>query len=111
MRGLWLLAFVAFAASAHESDVRFEQRAGANVPAELLGGYLGRSPVVLVLGYNSCVNLCATTLEGTSQALTATGLAPERDYTALFVSIDPRDEKTAPRRTSAAAPARFASST
>jgi protein SCO1/2 len=53
---------------------------------------------VLVLGYNRCANLCGTTLEGVSLALRDTGLAAERDYTALFVSIDARDEKTPPEQ-------------
>jgi protein SCO1/2 len=104
MRALWLLLLVSFAAAAHESDVRFEPHPGASIPATLqfrearLGDYFGAAPVVLVLGYSSCINLCGTTLEGTNEVLDAARLSPGRDYTALFVSIDPRDEKAAPPR-------------
>jgi protein SCO1/2 len=104
MKPIWLLLLASFAAAAHESDVRFAPQAGASVPPALqfrearLADYLGAAPVVLVLGYNSCINLCGTTLEGTNEVLEAARLAPGRDYTALFVSIDPRDEKAAPRR-------------
>jgi protein SCO1/2 len=121
VKALWVLLLICATAQAHESDVAFEARPGAAVPAALsfrespLVRYLGAAPVVLVLGYESCVNLCGMTLEGASEALRRTGLAPERDYTALFVSIDPRDEKAAPRRrpgwhflTGAAAAARVA---
>lgn len=48
-------------------------------------------PAVLVLGYLACRDLCPTTLSGVTQALQAGGLAPGRDYRALFVSIDPRE--------------------
>lgn len=103
MRAL-LLLFVLFSmhAAAHERLVDFAPHPGANVPGALvfrearLDDFYGRTPLVLVLGYEGCINLCGTTLDGVSYALRTAGLAPERDYTALFVSIDPRDEK-APR--------------
>ena len=80
-------------------DVAFAPHPGARVPADAafreakLGDYFGGAPVVLVLGYLGCVNLCGTTLNGVSEALHETGLAPDRDYAALFVSIDARDEQ------------------
>jgi protein SCO1/2 len=98
---LMLLTLTAFA---HGPAVDFDPHPGARLDARLgfrearLGDYLGALPVVLVLGYNHCANLCGTTLQGVSLALRDTGLAPERDYTALFVSIDPRDEKAPPER-------------
>ena len=76
----------------------------AQVPQDLafregsLASFLGRRPIVLVLGYEGCVNLCGTTLASASQALRAAGLAADRDYTALFVSIDPRDERAPPMK-------------
>src|SRR5690348_14177813 len=80
-----------------------------------LADYYGRAPVVLVLGYFGCVNLCGTTLTGVDEALRDTGLAAGRDYNALFVSVDPRDETAVPERrpgwhflTGAAAAARVA---
>ena len=82
--------------------VAFEPRLGAPLPVRLaftdeagrafsLGQVLDGKPAVLVLGYLACKDLCPTTLAGVTQALDASGLAPGRDYRALFVSIDPRE--------------------
>lgn len=121
-----LLAFLVVllhcsAVSAQERNVEFDAHLGASVPGEVafrearLDNYYGRVPVVLVLGYMGCVNLCGTTLAGVDEALRDTRLVAERDYRALFVSIDPRDEKARPERrpgwhflTGAAAAARVA---
>lgn len=123
-----LLAFLAALVLAHGTavaarnpDVEFEPHLGATVPGDVafrearLGDYYGRAPVVLVLGYFGCVNLCGTTLTGVDEALRQTGLDPDGDYTALFVSVDPRDENAVPERrpgwhflTGAAAAARVA---
>lgn len=81
---------------------RFEQRLEAPLPRELpfadesgrttaLGDRMNKAPLVLVLGYLHCPNLCATTLSGVMEALARSGLRPDQDYRALFVSIDPRD--------------------
>ena len=117
-----VLALLLFPLSAWAlADVSFDEHPGASVPGAAafregrLGDYYGRSPVVLVLGYLGCVNLCGTTLTGVDEALRGTGLRADRDYTALFASIDPRDEKAPPERrpgwhflTGAAAAARVA---
>lgn len=97
MRLALLLLLLAGTVQAHVRDIDFDPHPGAQVPRLAfregpLGDYLGDAPVVLVLGYLGCVNLCGTTLDGVSLALRDTGLVPERDYRALFVSIDPRDE-------------------
>jgi protein SCO1/2 len=98
MRLAWLLLLACCAAQARTPG--FEPHPGAQVPAHLafreapIGRFFGAAPVVLVLGYGNCVNLCGTTLESVATALS--GLKPGRDYTALFVSIDPRDEKAPP---------------
>jgi protein SCO1 len=85
--------------------VGFEQRLGALLPLDApfvdasghpihLGDYFRRDaahpavPVVLVLGYYRCRNLCETEMEGVVQALAATGLS-RHDYRVLAVSIDP----------------------
>ena len=87
-----------------EIDVSFDPHPGASVPGDVafrearLGDYYGAAPVVLVLGYLGCVNLCGTTLTGVNEALRDTGLVADRDYSALFVSIDPRDENARPER-------------
>ncbi|HEX3098528.1 MAG TPA: SCO family protein [Usitatibacter sp.] len=93
-------------AHAHGPDpaegVAFEPRLGARLPMRLaftdeagrdlpLGQVLDGKPAVLVMGYLACKDLCPTTLAGVTQALDASGLAPGRDYRALFVSIDPRE--------------------
>jgi protein SCO1/2 len=83
-------------------DVGFEQHPGAQLPRGdafvdergrrvTFGEALGARPAVLVLGYLACKDLCPPTLAGVTQALDASGLAPGRDYRALFVSIDPRE--------------------
>jgi protein SCO1/2 len=103
------LAFLAVllhgtAVAAQSPNIEFEPHLGIMVPGEVafregrLDDYYGRVPVVLVLGYLGCVNLCGTTLTGVDEALRGSGLVPGRDYTALFVSVDPRDEKAAPER-------------
>jgi protein SCO1/2 len=104
MRRWLLLLFLWSSALAAMPDVAFQPHPGALVPADArfrearLGEYFGGAPIVLVLGYVGCVNLCGTTLNGVAEALRETGLAPDRDYTALFVSIDPRDERAPPER-------------
>ena len=95
-------------AAAGLRDVDFEPHPGARLPLNVqlyeegravrLDRYFGAAPVVLQLGYLGCVNLCSTTLIGAAEALSRTGLIPGRDYVALFVSIDPRDERDPPQR-------------
>jgi protein SCO1/2 len=107
---LWalVLALIAPSALAGLRDVDFNPRLGAHVPLAVplqegtrgvrLDQYFGTVPVVLQLGYLGCINLCSTTLVGADEVLSRTGLVPERDYVALFVSIDPRDEREPPYR-------------
>jgi protein SCO1 len=75
---------------AHPEQLRWEQHPGASVPLDLRFAD-ERAPVVLVLGYLRCPNLCDTTLAGVTEGLRMAGLRPGSDYRALFVSIDPRD--------------------
>ena len=76
-------------------DLTFTDDAGRDLP---LGRALDGKPAVLVLGYLGCKDLCPMTLAGVTQALDASGLAPGRDYRALFVSIDPRESAADLRR-------------
>jgi protein SCO1 len=107
------LVAVSCGAWAHGPDpakgVAFDPRPGAQLPMGLmftddtgrdlpLGSALGGKPVVLVLGYLACKDLCPTTLAGVTQALDASGLAAGRDYRALFVSVDPRETAADLRR-------------
>jgi protein SCO1/2 len=103
VRALILVSLLVSLRAAGAIDVSFDPHPGAAVPGNLafregrLGGYYG-APLVLVLGYLGCVNLCGTTLTGVAQALEETRLVPERDYRALFASVDPRDESAPPER-------------
>ena len=87
--------------------VAFDPRIGASVPGSLefreatavrLGQYFGARPIVLVLGYFGCRHLCPLLVHGVSEALARSGMKSDRDYSALFVSIDRRDEAAAPKR-------------
>jgi protein SCO1/2 len=95
-------------ATAGMRDVDFDPHPGTQLPLNLefheaghavrLEHFFGRGPVVLQLGYFGCINLCSTTLVGAAEALGRTGLVAGRDYTALFVSIDPHDESAPPEK-------------
>ncbi|MGH8797707.1 MAG: SCO family protein [Caldimonas sp.] len=69
-------------------DLRFVDAAGRKV--RLAHYFADRRPVVLVLGYYRCPNLCGLTMHGVLEALDATGLA-RRDYRIVGVSIDPHE--------------------
>lgn len=96
------------ATSAHINEVAFDPRIGATVSGSLefreahaavhLERYFGARPIVLVLGYFGCRHLCPLLVDGVSEALARSGMKPDRDYAALFVSIDRRDEAAAPKR-------------
>ncbi|MFL6601706.1 MAG: SCO family protein [Steroidobacteraceae bacterium] len=83
-------------------NVRWDQHPGAQLPLQLsfrdesnrpvaLRQYFGSMPVVLVLVYFSCPELCPEVLHGVTESLRGTGLAAGHDYVLLAVSIDPRD--------------------
>jgi protein SCO1 len=111
------LALALFAASASAGlvlpgarapAVAIEQRLGAALPlaarfvdsdgrALPLGAAFGTLPVVLVLGYYRCPNLCETVMESTLDALAQSG-ASRRDYRVVAVSIDPAETPADARR-------------
>lgn len=83
----------------------FEQRPGAELPrqdiyrddtgrAVRLDELFARAPLVLVLGYFHCPNLCSVVRADLLQALGASGLAAGRDYSLVAVSIDPTERST-----------------
>src|SRR5690606_37557418 len=78
-----------------------EQRLDARLPLEAsftddsgaqvrLAQYFAERPVVLVLGYYQCPNLCATVMESVLHTLAGMGL-PREAYRIVEVSIDPEE--------------------
>jgi protein SCO1/2 len=95
-------------AASSPPPVDFVQRIGARLPLDLplldahgrstrLGAqFAGSSPVLLVLGYYTCPNLCGIAMHGLVEALHATAL-PVDDYRIVGVSVDPRDTPASAR--------------
>lgn len=87
------------------ADLAFAQHPGAQVPlgvalrdeqgrAVRLGDYVHGLPVVLVLEYLHCPNLCGLVLGNLAQALqglTHAAMQAGRDYEVVAVSIDPHE--------------------
>lgn len=82
----------------------FVQRPGARLPlsttftddsgkAVRLAQYFNDRPVLLVLGYYQCPNLCSTLMEGVVQMAAAMDL-PRSAYRLIEVSIDPNETVT-----------------
>jgi protein SCO1/2 len=69
-------------------DLRFRDENGGDVR---LGDYLGKKPVVLVLGYYQCPMLCTLTLNGLVQAMEDMKWSVGREFDIINVSIDPRE--------------------
>jgi protein SCO1/2 len=80
----------------------FEQRLDAQVPLDAtfadeaglpvrLGDLAGGRPVVLVLAYYRCPQLCNLVLNGLLDGLRGLTLRPGEDYTVVTVSFDPRE--------------------
>lgn len=79
----------------------FVQMPGARLPLSLgflddrgvpvtLGSYFAERPVLLLLGYYQCPNLCSTLAESVLGAVARTGL-PRDAYRIVEVSIDPQE--------------------
>ncbi|MCO5099598.1 MAG: SCO family protein [Burkholderiaceae bacterium] len=95
-------------AGAAPPRVDFEQRPGVQLPlgmalrdahgnATRLGAQFGGArPVLLVLGYYTCPNLCGIAMHGLIEALHDTGLAPD-DYRIVGISIDADDTPASAR--------------
>lgn len=114
MRRRWLVEIVLFAAFAapalgHSSlpsgllsELAFHQHPGAALPLEArlldetgrsvrLGQFFHGEPVILVLEYLRCRDLCSYVLRDTAAALQRVPLVPGRDYEVIALSIDPRE--------------------
>lgn len=83
-------------------QVGFEQRLGAQVPGDLtfrdergaqvrLGDYFQNRPVVLMLGYLGCPNLCSLTHQGMTASFNGLAFDIGDEFTVLSVSIDPAE--------------------
>jgi protein SCO1/2 len=83
-------------------DVSFDQKLGAEIPLDLtfrdetgravtLGSYFGTKPVIMLLTYYNCTMLCPVLLDGLVRALRPLSFDMGKQYTALTVSINPRE--------------------
>jgi protein SCO1/2 len=93
------------------AGLRFEQHPGATLPLDAqlfdenarpvtLGDYVGR-PVLLVLEYLHCPNLCGLTLAGVVQAVDRIPMTAGQDFAVVAISIDPREKPADARRAKA----------
>src|SRR5206468_1757581 len=84
------------------SQIGFDQKLGASISPELvfrneqgqsvkLGDYLGKKPVILVLGYYQCPMLCSLLLNGMVEGLEDLKWSIGREFNVLNVSINPRE--------------------
>lgn len=108
-----LLAFLAFATAPAAAQIQpsqfssfaFRQHPGAKLPLDAvlqdedgrlvrLGNYFEGKPVVLILDYLHCPNLCGLVLGGVVARMKAEKLVPGRDLQFVAVSIDPNETAT-----------------
>lgn len=84
------------------AQLGFQQHPGAKLPLDAvlrdesgatvqLRDYFGHAPVILVLEYLHCPNLCGLVMGNLLDALGRVPLRPGRDYEVVAVSIDPRE--------------------
>jgi protein SCO1/2 len=84
------------------AQLGFQQHPGAALPLDAalrdeagtavrLGNYFGHAPVILVLEYLHCPNLCGLVMGNLLDALGHVPLQAGRDYQVVAVSIDPRE--------------------
>ncbi|MFO0556182.1 MAG: SCO family protein [Polyangiaceae bacterium] len=83
--------------------IGIEDKNGAVIPRDIeligsdgrafaLGEYMdGERPLILVLAYYGCANLCSLVLNGTVEGLKEMPQIAGRDFRVLVVSFDPRD--------------------
>jgi protein SCO1 len=99
---LMLAAPAARAASPDFSDFAYRQRPGSQLPLQAvfrddsgrsvrMSDLLGGKPLILALVYFHCPNLCGIVRADLFYALGKTGMAANRDYTLVALSIDPSE--------------------
>ena len=69
-------------------NLEFRDETGKTVH---LGDYFGQRPVILSLVYYQCKILCPEEMDGLVGALEMLKFNPGRDFSVVFVSIDPRE--------------------
>lgn len=105
---LFCLGALPAGAAVPPTALEITQRIGAPLPLDLalmdeagrsvrLGDLFDGRPVVMVLGYFQCPNLCSTLLDGVLEALAQADLPGSR-YRLLAVSIDPQEGPAEARR-------------
>jgi len=94
---------VAFGASMPDfSGLAYEQKLGSQLPLQeafrdeagrsmRLSDLLGGKPLILVLGYFHCPNLCSVVRADLFDALHASGMTAGRDYALVALSVDPSE--------------------
>jgi len=91
------------AAAPDTSGLGYTQRLGAELPldarmvapdghVETLGTLITGKPTLLVLGYFACPGLCGLIRNDLFSALASTNLRTPRDYSLVFLSIDPAEQ-------------------
>lgn len=96
---LWAAPVLALDDSA---AIGWDQHPGTSLPLQLqfrdetgrsvrLQRYFGRQPVILILAWYSCSQLCPQIMGGVREALQQSGLEAGRDYQVVAVSFDPTD--------------------
>ncbi|MEP7187974.1 MAG: SCO family protein [Roseiflexaceae bacterium] len=84
------------------NQIGFDQQLGAQAPLDLpfrdengaavqLGDYFGQKPVVLVLAYYQCPNVCSVALHQLSDALSRIAFDAGQQFNVVAVSIDPSE--------------------
>ena len=104
MRQLLLLGIgLVLGGAAPDLDgIGYTQRLGEQVPPALtlrdeagrattLANLIDHKPTLLMLGYFACPALCGVVRDDAFQALSESGLRLPRDYSLVFVSIDPAE--------------------
>lgn len=84
------------------SQVGFDQHLNASLPLDLafrdeggravqLGDYFGQRPVIMVLAYYRCPNVCSVSLHQISDVLRQLSFAAGEQFSVVAVSIDPSE--------------------
>ncbi|HTR42327.1 MAG TPA: SCO family protein [Pseudomonadales bacterium] len=84
-------------------QIKFDQKLNSHVSPDLVfrdeagqsvrfGDYLGKRPVVLILGYYQCPMLCSLVLNGAMDSFRDLKWSVGKQFDVVFVSIDPAEQ-------------------